>query len=133
MNTKLLIVTLLLILFQITVILTGYLYSLRLDIFSWGDGRNDGLYYLAYYYFILPIQIIIVIIRWRLLSRLNANLYNKLSFILYILCISYQPLFTKYPSQVIETVGFFSCVLVLLLSVIEHLFLQKYFNRGRKL
>lgn len=117
------IVTIQFFLFQFLVMLTWYLFSLKIDFFSWGNSTNDGLYFLVYYFIVLPIMIIIVGFRFKMLNDLKVkNLIHYLSHIIFILLISYQPLINL-KTNTMYIIGVFSTTLVILFVCIEHFYL----------
>ena len=62
----------------------AYLYSLKVDVFPWGNEDRDGLYLLFLQIENLPILIILIILKY-FVSRKSKYYYIKYSYILYML------------------------------------------------
>lgn len=73
--------------FLFLVYYSGYLYSLRSDYVPWGNSLNDGLFFIAFYIIILPLQIIASVAKWLLFKR-DSNNFKKYIFFFYVLLIS---------------------------------------------
>lgn len=101
------------ILFLVLVVYTGYLYSLRFELVPWGSARRDGLFFLVFYFCILPALVIISGIKRYVYKTYNSFLKN--SFFLYSILITI-PAIDTYARQLSLAFSFFiSCTIVIML------------------
>jgi hypothetical protein len=64
-------------LFAMFIVFAGYLYSLRCNFVSWGSSLHDGLFFLAFYIFILPALLIIGIAKNYLAKRVVVSIKSN--------------------------------------------------------
>ena len=92
--------------------------------FAWGDTTHDGLYFLAYYIYILPALIILSIINAVLIKRRIM----RFSYILYIVLMTI-PAIISIKSQMTINLGVLVCLSVFIVNTLG-LFIIK--NHAKK-
>lgn len=110
--------------FIVIVLQARYLYSLRCDFLPWGSSLRDGLFFLAFYFIILPLLIVVAIIKGYLL-RHNENSFIKYSFFLYLFLIG-LPAIDTFGSQIALGFGVSICIIICACIFIE---IIKYKNQ----
>lgn len=70
--------------FAMLSVYTSYMYSLRSNNVPWGNADRDGLYMLAYLFFIFPLMLVLSVLKvivWK------QNNYTRVSFVFYALIL----------------------------------------------
>jgi hypothetical protein len=65
----------------------AYLPTLKIDFFSWGNSKNDGLYLLVVPMILLPLIIVFSIIKYLILRKIDTTFLFRNSFILTIVVV----------------------------------------------
>jgi hypothetical protein len=102
------------------IFLSGYIfyfYSLKSELVCWGNKSRDGLYFLALFFLLLPLMVLLSILKI-LLWKINN--YIRFSFLLYALLVT-LPAIISIKSQVSLGVGMLVCIIVCILIIIEYI------------
>lgn len=99
---------------------TFYLYSLISDYVPWGDSLRDGLYFLAYFFIVFPLTLILSVVKLLLWKK---NDYVRFSFFLYSLTVLGTALLsnTDAYSQCYLLIGMVVSLLVCCLTIVEYI------------
>ncbi len=107
--------------FECLVLYSFYLYSLRSDIVFWGSSLNDGLYFLAYFFCVLPLIILVSALKNLFEKRMRLI---RFSYYIYAIFISI-PALISLRSQLMLNIGMLICLLVAVINFIEYLYFRK--------
>ena len=114
-------ITVLFVLFELLVLCSFYLYSLRSDLFPWGAPHDDALYMLAYFFGVLPIMTGISVAK---IFFEREKTFLRYTLILYCVIIS-LPAMINFDSSIVVNSGVVICILVAVVNVWEFLFTFK--------
>jgi len=103
------------VLFQLLIIISFYLYSLRSYLIPWNAADQDGLYFLFYFLFILPSMIILSLNNF---SQTKLSLSYRCSYFLYFGIIS-LPAIISLSEQYIINAALIICIITYILSAIS--------------
>jgi hypothetical protein len=103
-------------LFGALIAYTFHLYSLRSDLVPWGSSRNDGLYFLVYYFVVLPLMLLVSFLKSKFYTL--DDFYKKINFFIYAIIVSI-PAIVSLRLQLFLNLGMLVCVLVLAAVVYE--------------
>lgn len=78
-NKRLVFYTILIVIKASIIFYAGYLNTLKIDFFSWGNSNVDGLYLLVIPIVILPAVLILSILEWFMIRKIKKPLYVKMS------------------------------------------------------
>ena len=101
--------------FEILVLYSFYLYSLRCDFVFWGSSLRDGLYFLEFFILIVPVMVILSVLK--VFLKL-ANTFFRFNYFLYTLLIAIPGIGDAY-SQTSLMAGMTICIVVFFLNIVE--------------
>lgn len=104
--------------FLILVLYAGYLYSLRWDFLPWGSSRRDGLFFLGFYFIVLPLMLMVSFLK-RFWAVYNNNWFKSHNFFIYVVLIA-LPSVETYGSQISLAIGVIISFTVAVLIIFEH-------------
>ena len=95
-----------------------YLYSIRWNFVPWGSSIHDGLFFLFFYFIVLPAIIVIAILKRSLFKSKSASFFKRNSFFIYTLLIA-LPSIDAYGSQLALGIGSSACLIACVCILIE--------------
>lgn len=106
---------------------TGYLYSIRCDYVFWGNRHRDGLYFLAYIFYVLPAMAFVSFLRLYLWRRIDFIQFS--SAIYTTLTVIFAILYNYFDSQKFILLSMTSCFILAIINSFEmYIFIKKKFK-----
>lgn len=114
-------------LFEVVAMYTFYLYSLRSDVVPWGSSVRDGLYFLAYFFYCLPLMMLLSILKIALWKKNNLLRFNYLTYTILV----FIPSFESANSQVMLNGGMILSLVVAVINLWELLLYARYWDKDK--
>lgn len=103
--------------FNLFVVNTFYLYSIRSDYVPWGSALTDGLFFLAFFIWVLPSMILLSVLK---LFIKKQDLIFRFSYFFYSFLVAVPAIGDAY-SQSKLLWGMGLCIFVFLLNIFEYI------------
>lgn len=94
-----------------------YLYSQKSELVFWGNKSRDGLYFLVFFYLLLPLLLLLSILK---IVLYKVNNYIRFSFLFYTLLVA-LPATVSIKSQISLSIGMLFCVIACILIIVEYI------------